>query len=50
MKVHLVFHMSLLAPVIQDLLAGQVHTPPSPVIVNEDLEWEVEEILNSKLV
>ena len=50
MKVYPVFHVSLLEPVAQDPLAGQVQPPPPLVIVNDDLEWEVEDILNSKLV
>ena len=50
MKVYLVFHVSLLEPVAQDPLLGQVQPPPPLVIVNDNLEWEVEDILNSKLV
>ena len=50
MKVHLVFHVSRLEPVAKDPLAGQVQPSPPPVIVNKDLEWEVEDILDLKLV
>ena len=48
MKVHPVFHVSLLEPVATDPLPGQVQPPPPPVIVDGDLEWEVEEILDSR--
>jgi hypothetical protein len=48
MKVHPVFHVSLLEPVATDPLPGQVQPPPPPVVVDGDLEWEVEEILDSR--
>ena len=46
----LIFYISLLEPVTQDLFIGQVQPLPPPVIVNKDLKWEVEKIHNSKLV
>ena len=50
MKSHPVYHVSLLEPVASDPLFCQKQ-PPSPlIIVDENPEWEVEEILDSKLV
>ena len=54
MKSHPVFHVSLLEPATSDPLKGQKQPPPPPIIVDSDSEdnneWEVEEILDSKLV
>ena len=48
MKVHPVFHISLLEPVATDPLPGQVQPPSPPVIVDGEIEYEVEEILDSR--
>ena len=48
MKVHPVFHVSLLEPVATDPLPGQVVPPPPPVIVDNEIEYEVEDILDSR--
>ena len=48
MKVHPVFHVSLLEPVATDPLPGQTHPPPPPVIVDDVEEFEVQEILDSR--
>jgi hypothetical protein len=50
MKVHPVFHISLLEPVATDPLVGQVQPPPPPVVVDGNEEFEVEEILDSRFV
>ena len=50
MKSHPVYHVSLLEPTPSDPLIGQKQPPPIPIIVDENPEWEVEEILDSKLV
>jgi len=49
MRIHPVFHVSLLDHVASDPHPGQVITPAPPVVVDGEEEWEVEEILDSKL-
>lgn len=48
MKVHPVFHVSLLEPLPSDPLPGQVQVPPPPVIVDGEHEFHVEEILDAR--
>lgn len=48
LRVHDVFHVSLLEPA-SDPVPGQVLPPPPPVVVGEEEEWEVEQILDSRL-
>jgi hypothetical protein len=47
-QVHPVFHVSLLEPAYKDSNPKRNVPPPPPVIVNSEVEWEVEEILNSR--
>jgi len=48
-KLHPVFHISLLEPTTStEPIPGHQQPPPPPVIVNEQQEWEVEEILDSR--
>jgi hypothetical protein len=49
MDIHPVFHVSLLDPVHQDPLPGQVIPAPEPVIVEGEPEYEVEEVLDSRI-
>ena len=49
MKIHPVFHVSLLENAATDPLPGQHIVPPPPVIVDGEETWEVEEILDSRL-
>ncbi|KAG9665731.1 hypothetical protein KCU87_g10162, partial [Aureobasidium melanogenum] len=49
MKVHPTFHASLLRPTAQDPLPGQISPPPDPVVVDEEVEYLVEEILDVSL-
>src|SRR5258706_10938563 len=50
MKVHPVFHVSLLEPAASDPLPDQIQPPPPPVIIDEEPEWEVDKIVDSKFV
>jgi hypothetical protein len=49
MKIHLVFHVSLLQPYHASTIPRWVSKPPSPIKVNGEQKYEVEEIINSKL-
>ncbi|MBW0562760.1 hypothetical protein O181_102475 [Austropuccinia psidii MF-1] len=46
---HPVFHVSLLEPVKQSNIPNKHQYSPPPVIVEEEEEWEVAEVLDSKL-
>ncbi|KAG9017981.1 hypothetical protein FRB90_012756 [Tulasnella sp. 427] len=48
MRIHPVFHVSLLMPHTTDTIPGRVQEPPEPDQVEDHEEWEVEKILNSK--
>ncbi|MBW0572586.1 hypothetical protein O181_112301 [Austropuccinia psidii MF-1] len=48
-SVHPVFHVSLLEQVKQSTIANQHQFPPPPEIVEEQEEWEVAQVLDSKL-
>ncbi|MBW0516585.1 hypothetical protein O181_056300, partial [Austropuccinia psidii MF-1] len=48
-SVHPVFHVSLSEPVTQSTIPNQHQLPPPPVIVEEQEEWEVAQVLDSKL-
>jgi hypothetical protein len=50
MRVHPVFHVSLLEPASADPLPSQLASQPEPppVIIDDQQEWEVEEILDSR--
>ena len=45
LKIHPVFHVSLLHPYKPD---GRVQPPPAPLVVDGNLEWEVEKILDHR--
>jgi hypothetical protein len=49
-RIHPVFHISLLEPVKNDSnpIPGHTQPPPPPIEVNNEEEWEVEEILDSR--
>ena len=47
MKIHLVFHVSLLEPYKDSTIPGRLQTPPPPIEVDGAEEFEVSEILDS---
>ncbi|MBW0511900.1 hypothetical protein O181_051615 [Austropuccinia psidii MF-1] len=47
--IHPVFHISLLEPVKTSTIPNWHHKPPPPIIIKEEEEWEVSQILDSKL-
>jgi len=49
-RVHPVFHVSLLEPHLNNDIDGRVAPPPPPIEVTGDVEWEVEAILDSKMI
>ena len=49
MKVHDVFHISLLEPYVPNTLPRRVEEPPPPAIVDGEPEYEVEEILDLRI-
>ena len=48
-KIHSVFHVSLLEPYRESSWAERLQEPPPPVEVEGELEYEVHEILDSKM-
>jgi len=50
LKIHPVFHVSLLSPASKDPIPGHYQDPPPPVIVDNEEEFVVEAILDSKRV
>ncbi len=48
MKVHDVFHPSLLRKDSNDPLSGQIQEPPGPIVTPEGDEYELDDILNSR--
>jgi hypothetical protein len=49
MDVHPVFHVSMLEPIRNDPLPGQLPPPPEPIIVEGEPEYEVEDVLDSRI-
>jgi len=49
MKIHPVFHVSLLEPYKSSIIPGRTRDPAPPVIVNNEEEYEVQEILDSRI-
>src|SRR5882724_3491286 len=47
--VHPVFHISMLEPATLNLIPDCVQLQPPPIIVDNELEFEISKILNSKI-
>ena len=50
MKIHDIFHVSLLEPYLPNAIPGCQQDPPPPVIVEDEAEYEVNKILYSKIL
>ena len=48
MKIHLVFHVSLLERYYVSTIPGRTLPPPSLIKVNNELKYKVEKVLNSR--
>ncbi|MBW0493603.1 hypothetical protein O181_033318 [Austropuccinia psidii MF-1] len=48
-SIHPVFHISLLEPVKTSTIPNMHQETSPPIIIEEEEEWEVSQILNSKL-
>jgi hypothetical protein len=48
MKIHPVFHVSLLRPVIENEIEGRTQCKPAAVIVEGEEQFEVEKIVRAK--
>jgi hypothetical protein len=44
------FHVSLLKPYHASTIPGRIHDPPPPIDVDGEHEYEVEDILNSRIL
>jgi hypothetical protein len=48
-SVHPVFHVSMLEPAILNTIPNCLQPPPPPIKVDREIEYEISEILDSKL-
>ncbi len=48
MKIHDTFHTSLLRLAATDLLIDQIQSSSLPIVVNDEEEYEVDDILDSR--
>ena len=48
-SVHPVFHVSMLEPATPNEIPNRVQSPPPPVEVQGELEYEISEVLDSKI-
>ena len=48
-RVHPVYHISMLEPHLPSSIPGRVASPPPPVEIDGDVEYEISEIVDSKI-
>jgi hypothetical protein len=48
MKIHDTFHISLLRSAATDLLTGQIQSSSPPIVVNDEEEYEMNDVLDSR--
>jgi hypothetical protein len=49
MKIHPIFHVSLLEPVYENSIPRRTQSPPPPIKINQEYEHEVEQIIDSRI-
>ena len=49
LKIHPVFHTSLLLPYRESKIDNREQPPPPPVIIDNNVEWEVDKIIDSRM-
>jgi hypothetical protein len=49
MYIHPIFHVSMLEPYKKSQIPNRIPLPPPPIETNHDVEYEIEEILDSSL-
>ena len=47
--IHLVFHASMLEPTSSNTIPNRVQPPPAPVVIDGEPEFEISDILDSKI-
>ena len=47
--IHPIFHISMLEPTAPNKFLSQTETPPPPIIIDGETEFEISEILDSKI-
>ncbi len=50
MTIHPMFHVSLLEPYHASTILGRIHDPPLPIEVDGEDEYEIVDILDSKIL
>ena len=48
-SIHPIFHVSMLEPSTPNEFPNQTETLPLPIIINREMEFEISEILDSKI-
>ena len=49
MCIHVIFHVSLFEPYNESQIPKRIFPPPPPVGIDQEIEYEIEEILNSRI-